>query len=77
VFHFSGPTGSNLQGTDITVPLQGMVDTWYANPQSLAVGSQFGLVQNFAIQGDASKITNLTVVITNAIGNSAVASVTF
>ena len=48
-----------------------------ANPQSLLVGSQFGLVQTFTVQGNTSQITSLTVTLTNAVGTSQTVSVSF
>jgi hypothetical protein len=77
VFHFSGAPGTNLQGTDITVPLLDLVAAWYANPQSLLVGSQFGLVQSFNVQGNAAQITTVTITLSNTVGNSQTVSVTF
>ena len=77
VFHFSGSPGSNLQGTDITVPLQDILSTWYASPQSAAYGSLFSLTQTFTVQGDTSQVTGVSVTLTNKVGNSQTASVNF
>jgi hypothetical protein len=61
-----------------TVTLQRNVDadfaTWYRNPASTVFGSSFSFVQSFAVQGDTSVITAVTVRLTNAQGSTLSAS---
>uniref|UniRef100_Q01XH1 Ig family protein n=1 Tax=Solibacter usitatus (strain Ellin6076) TaxID=234267 RepID=Q01XH1_SOLUE len=73
-FHF---TGTNLQGTDINVPLSSLLGGWFSDPQSIAFGSTFKLVQQFTVQGAASQVTGVTITLTNAVGSSTPVSVTF
>jgi hypothetical protein len=73
-FHF---TGTNLQTTDINVPLSSLLGGWFSDPQSIAFGSTFKLVQQFTVQGAASQVTGVTITLTNAVGSSTPVSVTF
>jgi hypothetical protein len=73
-FHF---TGMNLQTTDINVPLSSLLGGWFSDPQSIAFGSTFNLVQQFTVQGAASQVTGVTITLTNAVGSSTPVSVTF
>jgi large repetitive protein len=67
-FHF---TGTNLQTTDVVVPLTGLVGGWYSSSQSNAYGSLFQIVQPFTIQGTPSQVTGVTITLTNSVGSSA------
>src|SRR5262249_40912110 len=60
VFHFNGTPGSNLQTTDVTVPVQQIFSGWYADPASSVYGSQFTFVQTFNVQGDTSAVASVT-----------------
>jgi hypothetical protein len=73
-FHF---TGTNLQTTDLNVPLSSLLGGWFSDPQSIAFGSTFKLVQQFTVQGAASQVTGVTITLTNAVGSSTPVSVTF
>jgi hypothetical protein len=73
-FHF---TGANLQATDINVPLTSLLGGWFSDPQSIAFGSAFKLVQQFTVQGSTSQVTGVTITLTNAVGSSTPVSVTF
>jgi hypothetical protein len=73
-FHFSG---TNLQGTDINVPLSSLLGGWFSDPQSIAFGSTFKLVQQFTVQGSPTQVTGVTITLTNAVGSSTPVSVTF
>jgi hypothetical protein len=73
-FHF---TGTNLQSTDINVPLSSLLGGWFSDPQSIAFGSTFKLVQQFTVQGATSQVTGVTITLTNAIGSSTPVSVNF
>ena len=73
-FHF---TGTNLQTTDINVSLSSLLGGWFSDPQSIAFGSTFKLVQQFTVQGAASQVMGVTITLTNAVGSSTPVSVTF
>jgi hypothetical protein len=61
--------GSNLQTTQLTIPLSDLAGTWYRSAASNQFGSQFTLVLPFTIQGDASGIASVGVTLANDQGN--------
>jgi hypothetical protein len=69
-FRFNAAPGSNLQTSEITVPVTQLFTTWFADPQSQVYGSQFTFIQPFNVQGDTSSIASITVVLTNSLGAS-------
>ncbi len=70
-------TGSNLQTSNVTIPLSSLVGAWYSNTQSNAYGSLFQIVQPFAVTGDSTQITGVTITLTNSVGNSTPVTVSF
>jgi hypothetical protein len=66
--------GSNLQTTQINIPLTDLAATWYKSSASSAFGSQFALVIPFTIQGDAAGIDSVSVSLVNSQGSSSAVS---
>jgi hypothetical protein len=62
--------GSNLQTTQLTIPLTNLAANWYQSAASNLFGSQFTLVLPFTIQGDASGIDTVAVSLANDQGSS-------
>jgi hypothetical protein len=62
--------GSNLQTTELVVPLTATFNTWFQSEPSQHFGGQFTMTLPFTIQGDTSSVTSLTVTLTNAVGAS-------
>jgi hypothetical protein len=62
--------GTNLQTTELVVPLTATFNTWFQSAASLQFGGQFTMTLPFTIQGDTSSVTSLTVILTNAVGAS-------
>ena len=73
-FHFGG---TNVQNADVTVPLSSLLGGWYSDPQSVAFGSTFKLVQQFTVQGAATQVTSVTITLTNSVGSSTAVTVSF
>jgi hypothetical protein len=53
--------GSNLQTTELVVPLTATFNTWFQSEPSQQFGGQFTMTLPFTIQGDTSSVTSLTV----------------
>jgi hypothetical protein len=62
--------GSNLQTTQLTVPLAGLAANWYQSSASNLFGSQFTLILPFTIQGNAAGIDSVSVSLANDTGSS-------
>ncbi len=73
-FHF---TGTNVQTSDVTVPLSSLVGAWFSSSQSNAYGGSFQFVQPFTTQGSNTNVTGVTITITNSVGTSAPVTVSF
>jgi len=73
-FQFTPATGSTLQTSSVTIDVSGLFAAWYANPASLATGSQFSLTVPFTVSGNVSSIASVSVTLTNSVGSSAAAS---
>ena len=69
--------GSNLQTTQLTIPLSDLASNWYQSAASKLFGSQFTLVLPFTIQGTASGIGSVSVSLANDEGSSQPMSVKF
>lgn len=69
--------GSNLQTTELAVPLGPAFTSWFTSTPSQQFGSQFTLTLPFNTQGDASTVTSVTVILTNTAGNSQPVSANF
>jgi hypothetical protein len=70
VVQFTPSAGSDLQTTQLTIPLADLASSWYRSAASSAFGSQFTLVLPFAIQGNAAGIDSVSVSLVNNLGNS-------
>ena len=62
--------GTNLQTTQLTIPLTDPAKSWYASAASTKFGSQFVLVLPFTIQGNTGGIDSVGVSLTNSQGIS-------
>jgi hypothetical protein len=69
--------GSNLQTTQLTIPLADLAGNWYQSAASSRFGSQFTLVLPFTIQGNASGIDSVGVSLANDQGSSPMVSSKF
>lgn len=69
-FQFGSEPGSSLQAFDFTVPVDAAFTGWYSQTASAQFGSSFRYVQPFTVQGDATRITRVTVTLTNTQGTS-------
>jgi hypothetical protein len=76
VFHFNPASGSNLQTTDVTIPVGSMFNAWFQSSAVTAFGSQFLFTQPFTIQGDSQSVSSVTITLVNSQGNSQPATVT-
>ena len=75
--HFTPAAGSNLQTTDVTVPMGDAAKQWYQDAGSQAYGSQFTIVQPFTMTGSANAVSSVSVTLANTAGTSAGASASF
>jgi hypothetical protein len=62
--------GSDLQTTQLTIPLADLADAWYQSSSSGRFGSQFTLVLPFTIQGNAAGIDSVGVSLANDQGSA-------
>jgi hypothetical protein len=69
-FTFTPATGSTLQTTTVTVPVQTLFAAWYASSASAGFGSQFSFTLPFTVSGNVSGIASVTVTLTNVTGTS-------
>jgi hypothetical protein len=76
-FRFASASGAELQGAEITIPVESVFTAWYQDAASTQFGSQFRYVQPFTVQGDANAVTSVTVTLTNAQGASQPVTVNF
>ena len=76
MFQFTGATGSNLQTTSVTIPVDQLFAAWYGSAASAQYGSQFTFTQPFTIQGDPAAVVSVSVTLTNKAGSSTPASAT-
>ncbi|HMC62991.1 MAG TPA: Ig domain-containing protein, partial [Candidatus Solibacter sp.] len=70
VVQLTPSAGSNLQTTQLTVPLTDLAASWYQSAASTPFGSQFTLVLPFTIQGNAAGIDSVGVSLVNSQGSS-------
>jgi hypothetical protein len=69
--------GSNLQTTQLTIPLADLAGAWYQSAAASRFGSQFTLVLPFTIQGNAAGIASVAVSLANDQGSSPMVSSDF
>src|SRR5260370_40416284 len=62
--------GSNLQTTQLTIPLSDLAGSWYQSAASSLFGGQFTLALPFKIQGNASGMDSISVSLANNQGSS-------
>ncbi|MBI2681065.1 MAG: putative Ig domain-containing protein [Candidatus Solibacter usitatus] len=70
-FNFPAPAGSHLTTTTLTIQATPLFTPYYGDEASIAFGSLFTYVQSFTIQGTASDVQEVGVVLTNSVGASA------
>ena len=70
VVQLTPSAGSDLQTTQLTVPLTDLARAWYQSAASSQFGSQFTLVLPFTIQGNAGGIDSAGVSLVNSQGSS-------
>ena len=70
VVQLTPSAGSNLQTTQLTIPLTDLAGSWYQSAASSHFGSQFTLVLPFTIQGSAPGIDSVAVTLANNQGTS-------
>jgi len=70
-FNFPAAAGSHLTTTTLTIPATPLFSPYYGAAASIAFGSLFTYVQSFTIQGTASDVQQVGVVLTNSVGPSA------
>ena len=66
--------GTNLQTTDTTVPLTGVVTPFF---QTSTFGGAFSLTVPFTLQGDSTGVSSVTITLANSVGSSNSVPVTF
>ncbi len=76
-FTFNPATGSDLQTTQLELPLADSAKQWFQDSASNPFGSQFTIVQPFTIQGNANAVTSVSVTLSNAQGASAPGTASF
>ena len=69
-FQFQAAAGTNLQTSQVSVPVDQLFSAWFNDPNSVQFGSQFTFTQPFTISGNAVGITGVTVTLTNKQGTS-------
>ena len=69
VFHFKASTGSQLQTSDFTVPVEDMFNKYFQDPAAAQYGSQFVFTQPFTVQGDVNGVIADSVTLTNRTGS--------
>ena len=62
--------GTNLSTTSLTIPANALFSPYYADEASIAFGSIFTYVQSFTIQGTATNVQQVGLVLTNSVGAS-------
>jgi hypothetical protein len=70
VVQLTPSAGSNLQTTQLTIPLTDLAGQWYQSAASSQFGSLFTLVLPFTIQGNAAGIDSVGVSLVNSQGSS-------
>jgi hypothetical protein len=77
VVQLTPSAGSNLQTTQLTIPLTDLAGSWYQSAASTQFGSQFTLVLPFSIQGNAAGIDSVSVSLVDSQGSSTAVSSKF
>jgi hypothetical protein len=66
-----------LQTTSITLPLTDAARSWFQGSDSAPYGGQFTLTIPFTVNGSATAVGSVSVVLANASGNSPAATAGF
>ena len=75
-FQFTAATGSNLQTTTLSVPIDAMFAQYFSSAGATPTGSQFTFTQSFTVTGSPQAVVSVTVTLVNRIGQSAPATAT-
>ena len=68
---FHAAAGSNLQTSEVTIPLTEPAKSWFASGNSSTYGGQFTLTLPFSIVGGGTGVADsVTVILTNSVGDS-------
>ncbi|MCL4784394.1 MAG: putative Ig domain-containing protein [Bryobacterales bacterium] len=62
--------GTNLQTTELTIPLTSAAVTWFDSAPGRANGSAFKLTIPFTVQNGSNAVASVTVTLTNSVGTS-------
>jgi hypothetical protein len=73
-FTFQAASGGSLQGSQVTISADQIFAAWFNDAASKQYGSQFTFAQPFTIGGSSSKITRVSVTLTNKQGASSAVS---
>jgi hypothetical protein len=71
---FVPSSGGNLQTAQLTIPLSDAAQQWFQGSDSQPFGGQFTLTLPFSVQGDASAVGSVSVILSNTAGDSPAAS---
>jgi hypothetical protein len=69
-YHFTAIPGQSIGTPDVTLDVNALFSTWYANPSSEQYGSLFTYTEVFNLSSDASVVGQVTVTLTNDVGTS-------
>ncbi|MCZ2155035.1 MAG: putative Ig domain-containing protein, partial [Bryobacterales bacterium] len=67
---FTPTAGTNLQTTELNIPLSTAAQTWFASASGQGAGSAFKLTIPFTVQGGTNAVASVTVTLTNSVGTS-------
>jgi hypothetical protein len=76
LFQFTAASGSTLQTTTLTVPLDALFAQYFSGSSAVPFGSQFTYTQPFTVTGSTQAIVSVTVTLVNKIGQSSPATAT-
>jgi hypothetical protein len=69
-FHFTPVAGKSIATPDVTLNVDSIFATWYADSASGQYGSEFTYTQTFNLSSDASVVGEVTVTLANSLGTS-------
>jgi hypothetical protein len=70
IFTFNAATGSTLQTTSLTVPVDTLFAAYFGGSSATPFGGQFTFTQPFTVNGNNQSIASVTVTMVNKIGQS-------
>ena len=74
-FHFTPAAGKSIKTMDVTVPLTTVFQAWYGSAASDAFGTNFMYTQPFTLDGNATDVASVTIILVNSNGTSDPATV--